>query len=221
MARPINNKNKVRQNIFYEDTYDSGNTVLKQKEEKQSGSNKNKTTITLAVDRDVLHAIREDAENQGVSINYKINSILSKFVLFYRMIELDESHIIASRTASFVLDNIDEDKWVEEYNAVIMDLVPALMLENKVMVTLENIINYLFRQVLLYCGPYKGFSCHEDKDGHLNLVFRHNKNIKWSRIMGKVYSNLLEKKLNYHTDLEVSVSSATIKILEKNVYCPA
>jgi hypothetical protein len=36
--------------------------------------------------------------------------------------------------------------------------------------------------------------------------------------MGKVYSNLLEKKLKYHTELEVSENSVIIKIREKNVY---
>jgi hypothetical protein len=180
-------------------------------------SSKKKTTITFVIDDEVLEVIRNDAENQGVSINNKINNILSKYAFFYRMIEVEKAPIIACRTLSFVIDNIDEEKWIEEYNSVILDLVPAHMIENKIMINIENIINLLFKQMLLYCGPYQGFSYYIDKEGLLNLVFRHDKTIKWSRILGKVYSNLLEKKLKYHTELELSQNSVIIKILEKNV----
>jgi hypothetical protein len=180
-------------------------------------SSKKKTTITFAIDAEVLEVIRNDAENQEVSINNKINNILSKYVFFYRMVEVEKAPIIACRTLSFIIDNIDEEKWIEEYNAVIMDLVPALLLEHKILLSIENIINLLFKQLLLYCGPYQGFSYYIDKEGLLNLVFRHDKTVKWSRILGKVYANLLESKLNYHTELELSQNSVIIKILEKNV----
>jgi hypothetical protein len=75
----------------------------------------------------------------------------------------------------------------------------------------------VLKKLLLYCGPYQGFSYYIDKVGLLNLVFRHDKTVKWSRILGKVYANLLERKLNYHTELELSQNSVIIKILEKNV----
>jgi hypothetical protein len=44
-----------------------------------------------------------------------------------------------------------------------MDLVPALLQENKLVIIIQNIINLLFKQILLRCGTYQGYSYYKDK----------------------------------------------------------
>ena len=45
-------------------------------------------------------------------------------------------------------------------------------------------------------GSYKGFSCHLDKDGIMNLVFQHEYGMKWSRILSAVYTRFIQRTLN-------------------------
>ncbi len=70
------------------------------------------------------------------------------------------------------------------------------MKANNVEVNPETVKSFLFGGVLKQCGAYDDFHPHKDESGKEYLTFTHNKGIKWSRIIGKVYSTLLIKQLN-------------------------
>jgi hypothetical protein len=74
--------------------------------------NGKKSNITLAIDSEIQNILKNIAEGEGLSINSKINSILWKYVSFYKYVEQDGSLIIPSRSVDFFIENIDEDKWM-------------------------------------------------------------------------------------------------------------
>jgi hypothetical protein len=160
-------------------------------------SNK-KSNITLAIDTEIQNMLKNMAEGEGLSINSKINSILWKYVSFYKYVEQDSSLVIPSRSVNFFIENIDEDKWIEEYSNMLDEIVPFFFLELKTPQTLENTLKVVFDRLLAYGGSYKGCSCQGDKDGNINLVFRHEYGIKWSRILSAVYTQFIQKTLNQH-----------------------
>jgi len=173
---------------------------------KASASAKNKkSNITLAIDSEILGILKNIAEGEGLSINAKINSVLWKYVTFNKYVEQDYSLIIPSRSVSFFIENIDEDKWIQEYIDTLEEIVPFFFLELKTMPSLENTLKVVFDRVLLFGGSYKGYSSHTDEDGNLNLVFRHEYNIQWSRILSAVYSRFIEKTLG-HTAYPINIS---------------
>jgi hypothetical protein len=155
-----------------------------------------KSNITLAIDTEVQNIVKNIAEGEGLSINSKINSILWKYVTFYKYVEQDGSLIVPSRSVHFFIENIDEEKWIEEYSNMLDEIVPFFFLELKTTQTLENILKVVFDRLLAYGGSYKGYSCHMDKDGNMNLVFQHEYGIKWSRILNAVYTRFIQKTLN-------------------------
>jgi hypothetical protein len=155
-----------------------------------------KSNITLAIDTEVQHILKNIAEGEGLSINSKINSILWRYTTFYRYVEQDSSLIIPSRSVHFFIKNINEDKWIEEYSDMLDEIVPFFFLELKTAQTLENTLNVVFDRLLAYGGSYKGYSCQADRDGNVNLVFRHEYGIKWSRILSAVYTRFIQKTLN-------------------------
>jgi hypothetical protein len=155
-----------------------------------------KSNITLAIDTEIQNTLKNIAEGEGLSINSKINSILWKYITFYKYVEQDSSLIIPSRSVRFFIENIDEDKWIEEYSEMLDEIVPFFFLELKTTQTLENTLKVVFDRLLAYGGSYKGYSCHVDKDGNMNLVFRHGYGIKWSRILSAVYIRFIQKTLN-------------------------
>jgi hypothetical protein len=161
-----------------------------------SAKRNKKSNITLAIDAEIQNNIKNIAEGEGLSINSKINSILWKHITFYKYVEQDSSLIIPSRSVRFFIENIDEDKWIEEYSEMLDEIVPFFFLELKTAQTLENTLKVVFDRLLAYGGSYKGYSCHVDKDGNMNLVFRHGYGIKWSRILSAVYIRFIQKTLN-------------------------
>jgi hypothetical protein len=158
-------------------------------------SNK-KSNITLAIDSQIQNVIRNIAEDEGLSVNSKINSILWKYISFYKYVEQDRSLVVPSRSVNFFLENIDEDKWIKEYMDMLEEIIPLFFLELKAAQTLENTLKVVFGRLLAYGGSYKGFSCHLDKDGIMNLVFQHEYGMKWSRILSAVYTRFIQRTLN-------------------------
>jgi len=184
---------------------------------KASSSRKSKkSNITLAIDTEIVNMLKGMAEGEGLSINSKINSILWKYIIFYKYVDQDSSLIIPSRSVNFFIENIDEEKWVQEYTDTLEEIVPFFFLELKTEQTLENTVKVVFDRLLAYGGSYKGFSCHVDKDGYVNLVFRHEYGIKWSRILSAVYTGFINKTLNHLAyPLNVAEKWFAIKIAER------
>ena len=178
--------------------WDETASLLTKRYNKKAPSAKSikKSNITLAIDTEALNALKNIAEGEGLSINSKINSILWKYVSFYKYVEQDGSLIIPSRSVNFFIENTDEEKWVQEYSDTLEEIVPFFFLELKIEQTLENTLKVVFDRLLAYGGSYKGYSCHVDNDGYLNLVFRHEYGIKWSRILSTVYTRFIQKTLN-------------------------
>ena len=178
--------------------WDQKQSLWTNKNNKKASFSKNgkKSNITLAKDTEVQNVLKDMAEGEGLSINSKINSILWKYVSFYKYVEQDSSLIIPSRSVNFFIENIDEEKWIQEYSDTLEEIVPFFFLELKAEQTFENTLKLVFDRLLAYGGSYKGYSCHVDHDGYLNLVFRHEYGIKWSRILSTVYTRFIQRTLN-------------------------
>jgi hypothetical protein len=175
-----------------------------------------KSNITLAIDTEIQNTLKNIAEGEGFSINSKINSILWKYISFYKYIEQDGSLIIPSRSVNFFIENIDEEKWIQEYTDTLDEIIPFFFLELKTEQTFENTLKVVFDRLLAYGGSYKGYSSHVDNDGYLNLVFRHEYGIKWSRILSTVYTQFIQRTLNHPAyTLNVAEKWFAIKISER------
>lgn len=54
-----------------------------------------KTTVNLFLESDILDEIRKEAKQRGISLNSRINSILTKYINFYkRAEEIDDTCVI-------------------------------------------------------------------------------------------------------------------------------
>jgi hypothetical protein len=182
--------------------------------EKNRIANK-KSSITLAIDEQVLDIIREEAGHDSKSVNGKVNDVLTRYAFFYRYTEKAGAAVVLPHTVDFVIRNIDDAKWVEEMQNVVMDAYRILLLEHNVELNLENIIKMLSTDAV-YAGIYKGFSYFPDDGRYLNLLFRHERGLRWSKILSEGYSYLFEKVLNYRVQPTLFDSGFIIKILERN-----
>jgi hypothetical protein len=176
-----------------------------------------KTTITFAIDDRILKIIRDDADSHKISVNAKINDILLRYALCYRYSEAGGGVMFPLSTMELLLNTYNEDTMARLYSSLIDDLVPSMLLENRLALSLKNWVEYVFKGMLLFGGSYQGFSYFKDEEGHVNFVFRHNYGIKWSRVISTVYMQFLEKSLNIHSTSSILPSSVTIKTVERNI----
>jgi hypothetical protein len=176
-----------------------------------------KSTITLAIDSDVLKEIRKEAEARGLSVNAKINKILTKYVSYDKYTESLKCIDIANKTFRSFLEDIGEDRIIQEFKANLDDLVPTAFHEMKIDLMLEHLIKFSFENLGLNSGIFHQFSHYKSNEGYTHFVMRHNYGIKWSRILATVYSNHLESIVGYRIAATLFPSSVVLKILQKDI----
>lgn len=79
-----------------------------------------KITINLSFGSEILGIIREEAKQKNVSLNQKINSILTDYVYFYKRAEEFESVTFPKDYFELVLDIIDERKLKEYFDTLFL-----------------------------------------------------------------------------------------------------
>jgi len=152
----------------------------------------NKSNVTLSVDTPIFEEIKKDSENQAISVNAKINTILTKHVLFYKHLEDQEGVSIPKKYFDALIELLEENKHIELLTSVSVETMQAVYVHDNVPFTIDGLIKHHFEKVALWAGAYRRFRHYVDKEGYICLVFEHKFGIKWSRVLGQVFVILLK-----------------------------
>lgn len=107
-----------------------------------------KTTVNLFVESNILEAIRKEAQQKGISLNSRINSILTKYIQLYkRGEEIDDICIVPKKYFQFIVDYVDVDLNATKVADVLLVWIPVLFNDLNIPFTLENFIKYAIEQV--------------------------------------------------------------------------
>jgi hypothetical protein len=174
-----------------------------------------KVTVNLFIEEDIVNSLRKDALDKGISLNARINAILSKYVNFYKRAEEYESCIITSRQFSVFLESMDEDKAIEVMSNDGTAAIVAYMQHYNIPMTFENMVHFTFENMALASGVCSKFTQYSDQEGYRWLVFDHRYGIKWSRIISKVFSYIIENTCNIHTTAILLPNTISLKVLQK------
>jgi len=185
-----------------------GGLVIRDK----NSQSKKRSKISLSLDYPILEEIRKDAETQGISINASINTILTKYAIFYRYSEEHESIVILDSIVPDYLDMIDEKEFLKLLNQFAIEIMPAIFRQNDILMSLDNVIKYCFQNIALWAGMYTSFRHFKDSSQKLHLVFEHKYGAKWSRIIGDSFCYFIETMLSYPTKLQILQNSVIIKV---------
>lgn len=169
-----------------------------------------KSNITISTDSKIFEEIKKDAEIQGISLNAKINAILTKYIAFYRYVEESEGVIFPHNFLKEITKLTDEDKLIKVlYETGGMETVPAILAHNNIPITLDSLIKNLFEGISLWAGAYSKCRNYTDKQGCRCIVFEHDFGVKYSRVLGQVLANFITNTIGYH----VSVKALPITII--------
>jgi hypothetical protein len=174
-----------------------------------------KETITLAIDKYVLDDIRKEAAGEGRSINSFINAILFNWTNFYKYHRESQAVVLTAKNFQAHLDHIDENVIVNEFKDNALNLIPAILAERHIPLTLENLIKYQYEGFGVIGGAFLSIQLYSDDEGYRNIMIRHRHGMKWSRIISKAVPVHLETLFGYHTSVEITPYLVKLRILEK------
>jgi hypothetical protein len=187
---------------------------VKQRNTKGSLPIDRKSNLTLSVPESIVNQLRIDCESENTSINQKVNSIMMRWLFCYRAIGLSGGIVIHPQTWMDIIEKMDEESLVEslEHTARIS---PAILSQNDIALTMENLIQNVFYKTAMYAGNYSHFHHYLDDSDNMCLVFEHSYGLKWSRILGKSITRFINNQFGLTTDLQTSARN--IKIVVHNM----
>ena len=174
-----------------------------------------KTTINLSVDTNVLGVIRKEAEQKGVSVNSRINTILTDYTMFYKRAEEFESVTFPKEYFEMALEYIDEKKLEEYFDTLLSGLIKTVLMDFGVSINLENTIRYFLQAVAVKSNGYNSVTHYVDENDHDCIILRHSWNIKWSRVACCTLAKHIGNLLHCHYECEPLPKSIIIRILER------
>jgi hypothetical protein len=178
----------------------------------EQSTREKKTTITLAIKQNVLDELKEEADKDQTSLSAKVSMILSKHIVTYRFSQDIKSVFVSEKTFSLIVNQINEELLLDDFTNNAIDFIPTVFLAKNIPFTLDNIIKYALRGAGLDGGIYNHLHHYKDQKGFTNIVMRHNFGLKWSRILSKGQSHLIEKMLGCQTSSIILPSSVTLKV---------
>jgi hypothetical protein len=151
---------------------------------------KTRTNVTLSLDKDIYDLIFQEATSEGLSVNAKINSILTKNIIFYRRIDDVGCITVMPETVSFFLKNTNEKEIIKSLEVHLLKEIHSFFRMNNIQPNLQNIIDHLFQRIALWSGYYNSFNYDIDEH-YIRINLRHRYGINWSRIIEKIFSRIL------------------------------
>jgi hypothetical protein len=124
---------------------------------------------------------------------------------------------MTSKNFEKILELVDEKEFVEMWNDNALNIVSTLFAEKKIPVTLQNLVEYVFRPFGVIGGAFSTVDEDRDEERCARVIFTHKYGPKWSRIIAASFSHQLEAYFKCHTKSTISPGTVTITILDKSI----
>ncbi|MFQ5941868.1 MAG: hypothetical protein ACE5KA_09255 [Nitrososphaerales archaeon] len=152
-------------------------SYLIQKATKQSGS----VTLTCRFDKNLYHLLQKDAERNGGSLNFLINSIVKRYASWEKYAEEIGFIPLTKETVRLIFKNLD-DQSVHMIANQIGRTIPKksiLLMFNKI--DFDSIISFFVITLSRY-----GMVQHEINGRTHDIILHHNVNSKFSDFLAQV-----------------------------------
>lgn len=183
---------------------------------KANSLSKKKKNFPFSTEKEIIEHLKEEAQNKNSSVNALINDILTRYITYYKHIEKKGKVVIPNKSFQFMLNNVKEDMILESIQNNELEIY-TLFATKRIPFTFGNFVKYALDGAGMMGGLLHHYIIYKDEQEYSNLLLEHNYDLKWSRIIGNAYSNLLKEMFRYNTQCSFNDHSVVIKILEKYV----
>lgn len=176
-----------------------------------------RTTFKLALDGMLFDALKRDVEQEGLSLNSKVNILLQRYVQSYGYSSSNGYTILPKKSVQVIFDLINQSKLLKYYTPFINDMIPNYFAQLRIPLTIQSWLEYYCDGYMIRSGMIAKFSKHTDTENRLCLVFEHEYGLKWSNVLGTVLSQFIREKLGYFNSYSSLSESFIITILETGI----
>jgi hypothetical protein len=174
-----------------------------------------KPNVTIITDGKTLDEIKIWAQSRGLSMNALINDILTKNTFFFKYVDEHECMIIPSTIYKNMIEILPEKTLTDLVYRTSHEMIQSIFAHNNISYTLDNVIKFYFESIGMWSGLYNTFK-HYDDIGVIHLIFEHKYDMKWSKVIFYVISDLMEKMLDMYTyKKKILPNTVILQIKEK------
>lgn len=177
-------------------------------------SSHKKPNITIITDTKMLNEIKSWAQTKGLSMNALINEILTKNTYFYKYVDEHDCMIIPSTIYKNMIGVLPEKTLTDLVDRTAHEMVQSIFAHNNISYTMDNMIKFYFDSVGSWSGLYDTFKHYTDM-GVTNLIFEHKYDIKWSKVISYVMSDIIEKMLDMSSKQKILPNTIILQVKEK------
>lgn len=139
-----------------------------------------KITVNIAVDEKVINQLKDEALEEGTSLNKKINKILSEHVKFGKYAK-EMSIIVPKASFIHICENIDEKVLFEAWDIAYNNAIEFILHQKEAVKDLQTMSDFI-KDIILSTNSANKFAIdhHDDK---FTFLINHEYGINWSRCL--------------------------------------
>lgn len=125
--------------------------------------------------------------------------------------------IIVPRQWMVFLDMLDESRIEEVMKKDGNNSMIAHFKHNKIPITKDSLIKNVFENISIWTGMCCKFNQYVDERGYRHLIFDHEFNLKWSRIVSNVFIDLIWIALRIPTEVSLLPNTIELILMEREI----
>ena len=152
--------------------------------------------------------MNREAKRQGINLNALANRVLTKYIVFDRIVEHEHSVVLDRRIFTPIIDKISRDD-LEDMG---MRLGPRLVKQTfeffDIEPTVESLVSRYFEPMGTYSGRYQSNLVGSGPD--LKLIMEHDYGSKWSAFLAEYVKGIVKSVLG--TEPRIELADDLIKV---------
>ncbi|MFQ5969301.1 MAG: hypothetical protein ACE5J2_02245 [Nitrososphaerales archaeon] len=173
-----------------------------------AGIKKKTSVMSFRLDQDTVEALREEAEEEEVSLNVLANHVFRRYVEWERFAQKAGFIPITKELLTALLNEVNQEKIEELVKKIGKEVIKAqiLYMENKY--DLDSFIKWSEAR-----NRISGFAHKRVRDGdNHEYIIQHDLNFNWSLYMKTIYEMVLEDVYKKKVEFELTPSTVVFRL---------
>jgi len=165
------------------------------------GNNKQFVHVSFRIPEQTRRELNKEARRQGINLNALTNRILTKYLIFDRLVEHEHSIVLDKRIFLPVIEKVSR----EDLEELGKKLGPKLLYQSldffDIEPTVESLVSHYFEPMGAYSGRYQSNVVGIGPD--LKLILEHDYGIKWSTFLAEYTKGVVKSLLGIEPKIEL------------------
>ncbi|MFQ5940119.1 MAG: hypothetical protein ACE5KA_00250 [Nitrososphaerales archaeon] len=172
------------------------------------GKKKKTSVMSFRLDEDIVEALRQEAEDEEISLNVLANHVFRRYVEWERDAQKAGFIPMTRELLITLIDEIDDKRIEELVRKIGKDVAKEQILYMESKYDLDSFVKWLESR-----NRISGFAQKHVVDGKIHeFIIQHDLNVKWSLYMKTLFEVILEDVYKKKVDFQLTPSTLVFKL---------